>query len=83
MGSGLSLTHKQVVLLIERDLNKIFNELEYQKDLNRYTTDGIEIFYDFSEEEKLIKQKKELYEFVKKSEQQYYYDKSYSKNNKK
>jgi NADPH-dependent curcumin reductase CurA len=67
MGSGLSLTYDQVKNIIERDLNIKFKELEYQKDLNRYTDDGIEIFYDFSNEEKLIKQKREIYEFIKKS----------------
>ena len=73
MGSGLSLTYDQVKNIIERDLNIKFKELEYQKDLNRYTDDGIEIFYDFSNEEKLIKQKREIYEFIKKSK-----DKKYS-----
>jgi hypothetical protein len=67
MGSGLSLTYDQVVFIIERDLNKMFNELESQKELNRFTNDGFEIFYDFSNEEKLIKQKRDLYKFVLKS----------------
>lgn len=67
MGSGLSLTYEQVKNIIERDLNIKFKELEHQKDLNRYTDDGIEIFYDFSNEENLIKQKREIYEFIKKS----------------
>ena len=44
MGSGLSLTYDQVKNIIERDLNIKFKELEHQKDLNRYTDDGIEIY---------------------------------------
>jgi uncharacterized FlaG/YvyC family protein len=85
MGSGLSLTNEQVVNIIKRDLKEAFKENEIKKDLNRYTADGIEIFQDFSEEAKLRKTIKEIDEFVEKLDKlnNYYYDKGYSKNNKK
>jgi len=60
MGSGLSLSHEQVINIIERDLYKNLKEVELKQDLNRYTDDGIEIFYDFSEEEKVKKIKRKL-----------------------
>jgi predicted component of type VI protein secretion system len=87
MGSGLSLTDKQVANIIKRDLKNIFNEKENEQNLNRYTGDGYEIFYDFSEEENLLKKIKEIDDFVKKSEALYYYyyddDDKYSKNKRK
>jgi len=80
MGSGLSFTDEQVANIIKRDLNNIFNENETKKDLNRYTKDGYEIFYDFSEEAEIKKKIKEIDEFIKKtpslSYYYYYYDKT-------
>jgi len=80
MGSGLSFTDEQVAHIIKRDLKKIFNENEIKKDLNRYTQDGYEIFYDFSEEAEIKKKIKEIDEFIKKtpslSYYYYYYDKT-------
>jgi hypothetical protein len=66
MGSGLSLCHEQVVNIIKRDLINTFKENEVKKDLNRYTRDGFEIFYDYSEEVKLKEKIKEIDNFVKK-----------------
>ena len=66
MGSGQSLTHKQVVQLIKRDLIKVLNEDHQTRP--RYTDDGAEIFYDFSDEVKLNKKIKELEFFVDKEE---------------
>jgi|688.fasta_scaffold2184873_1 hypothetical protein len=62
MGSGISLTHQQVVDIIQRDLVLGFNQ-EY---LNRprFTEDGYEIFYDFSDEVNLKNKIKELQYFV-------------------
>lgn len=51
MGAGLSLSHKQVVNLIERDLINLFEQEENMRP--RTTDDGYEIYYDFSEEVKL------------------------------
>ena len=48
MGSGLSLSHKQVVAIIERELQHAYQELENMRP--RTTPDGYEIYYDFSEE---------------------------------
>jgi predicted component of type VI protein secretion system len=67
MGSGFSLTEVQVANIIKRDLKNIFNENENKKDLNRYTEDGYEIFYDFSEEQQLLNKIKEIDAFIKKS----------------
>jgi hypothetical protein len=66
MGSGQSLTHKQVVQLIKRDLIKALNEDHQTRP--RYTDDGIEIFYDFSDEVRLNKKIKNLELFVSKEE---------------
>jgi predicted component of type VI protein secretion system len=65
MGSGFSLTEVQVANIIKRDLKNIFNENENKKDLNRYTADGYEIFYDFSEEQQLLNKIKEIDAFIK------------------
>jgi phage pi2 protein 07 len=85
MGSGFSLSDVQVANIIKRDLKNIFNENEIKKDLNRYTTDGYEIFYDFSEETQLKNKIKEIDEFIKKSPSlsSYYYDNTSSKNKRK
>ena len=64
MGSGLSLTHEQTINIIERDLINIFKENENKKDLNRFTQDGYEIFYDFSEEANFKNKIKEVNEFI-------------------
>ena len=79
MGAGLSFTDEQVANIIKRDLKNIFNENETKKDLNRYTQDGYEIFYDFSEEAEIKKKIKEIDEFIKKTPSlsyYYYYDKT-------
>jgi predicted component of type VI protein secretion system len=73
MGAGLSFTDEQVANIIKRDLKNIFNENETKKDLNRYTQDGYEIFYDFSEEAEIKKKIKEIDEFIKKTPALYYY----------
>ena len=65
MGSGISLSQEQIVNIIKRDLNKEFIETAYKKDLNRYTADGIEILYDFSDEEELTKKIKSIDKFIK------------------
>ena len=65
MGSGISLSQEQIVNIIKRDLNKEFIETIYKKDLNRYTTDGMEIFYDFTDEEELTKKIKCIDNFIK------------------
>ena len=62
MGSGQSLTHEQVVNIIKRDLIKALNEEHSNRP--RYTDDGAEIFYDFSDEVKLNKKIKELQQFI-------------------
>ena len=62
MGSGLSLTHQQVVDIIKRDLILVFNEEHINRP--RYTDDGYEIFYDFSDEVKLKNKINELHKFV-------------------
>ena len=64
MGSGLSLTHEQTINIIKRDLINIFKENENKKDLNRFTQDGYEIFYDFSEEAKFKNKIKEINDFI-------------------
>ena len=66
MGSGLSLTHKQVSQIIQRDLIKALNEDQQLRP--RFTHDGCEIFYDFSDEVKLNKKIKEIELFVSKEE---------------
>ena len=57
MGSGLSLSNKQVLDIVIRDINKIkrtmtheFYKLQAERPL--YTDDGYEIYYDFSDEER-------------------------------
>jgi hypothetical protein len=83
MGSGFSFSDEQVANIIKRDLKNSFKENENKKDLNRFTQDGYEIFYDFSEEAEIKKKIKEIDEFIKKTTtlSYYYYDKSYKKNN--
>jgi len=58
MGSGLSLSHKQVVAIIERELQHAYQELENMRP--RTTPDGYEIYYDFSEEVSLNQTIQEL-----------------------
>lgn len=62
MGAGLSLSHKQVVNLIERDLINLFEQEENMRP--RTTDDGYEIYYDFSEEVKLTNKIKKLQQFL-------------------
>jgi hypothetical protein len=63
MGSGLSLTHKQVIYIIKRDL---YIDFQYKQSiLPRYTDDGYEIFYDYSDEVILNNIMKEIDLFVK------------------
>jgi hypothetical protein len=72
MGSGFSLSDVQVANIIKRDLKNIFNENEIKKDLNRYTTDGYEILYDFSEEVYLKNKIIEIENFIKNTPKLYY-----------
>ena len=85
MGSGFSLSDSQVANIIKRDLINIFKENENKKDLNRYTADGYEIFYDFTEEAQLKNKIIEIESFIKNSPtlSYYYYDYTSSKNNRK
>jgi len=86
MGSGFSFSDEQVANIIKRDLKISFNENENKKDLNRFTPDGYEIFYDFSEEAEIKKKIKEIDAFIQKSPNlsyYYYYDKTSNKNNRK
>ena len=79
MGSGFSFSDEQVANIIKRDLNNIFIKNEIKKDLNRYTQDGYEIFYDFSGEAELKNKIKEIDEFIKNTptlSYYYYYDKT-------
>ena len=62
MGSGLSLSHQQVVDIIKRDLKRVLNEEQLNR--ARFTDDGYEIFYDFSDEVNLKNKIKELQQFV-------------------
>jgi len=64
MGAGLSFSQDQVIEIIKRDLKKTFKECQQIQDLNRYTKDGIEIYYDFSHEEMLKKKIKEIENFT-------------------
>jgi hypothetical protein len=63
MGSGISLSHYQVVYMIERQLEKAHNEWEHMRP--RTTDDGYEIYYDFSEEAALNKKIQELHQFLR------------------
>lgn len=62
MGSGISLSEKQVVCMIERELKRVFQEKENIRP--RTTDDGYEIYYDFSEEAALNKTVRELHLFL-------------------
>ena len=73
MGSGLSLSHEQVINIIIRDLHKNLKEVELKQDLNRYTQDGYENFYDFSDEANFKNKIKEVNEFISRSDKLYYY----------
>ena len=64
MGSGISLSHKQVVCMIERELERVYREKENLRP--RTTDDGYEIYYDFSEEVTLNKTVRELHQFLRK-----------------
>ena len=63
MGSGLSLSHYQVVSIIERELTTTFANQENLRP--RTTDDGYEIYYDFSEEANLRNTVKELRRFLR------------------
>ena len=75
MGSGFSFSDEQVASIIKRDLITVYNEIEKKKDLNRYTSDGYEVFYDFSEEVYLKHKIQEVKEFISGSDNLkiYYY----------
>lgn len=73
MGSGFSFSDEQVANIIKRDLITVYNEIEKKKDLNRYTLDGYEIFYDFSEEVDLKIKIQQVNEFISGSEKLKYY----------
>jgi flagellar biosynthesis/type III secretory pathway chaperone len=62
MGSGLSLTHEQVANIVERDLIITLNQ--EQKNRPRFTDNGYEIFYDYSDEVKLNNKINEIKRFV-------------------
>ena len=62
MGSGISLSHYQVVYMIQRQLENAHNEWEHMRP--RTTDDGYEIYYDFSEEVALNKKIRELHQFL-------------------
>ena len=65
MGSGISLSHYQVVYMIERELERLHMEKENLRP--RTTDDGYEIYYDFSEEAALNKTVRELHRFLRKT----------------
>jgi hypothetical protein len=48
MGSGISLNKDQIIHIIKRDLEIEFNNNENEKP--RFTDDGYEIHYDYSDE---------------------------------
>ena len=62
MGSGLSLTHEQVANIVERDLIIKLNQEQINRP--RFTDDGYEIFYDYSDEVKLNNKINEIKRFV-------------------
>ena len=62
MGSGLSLTHEQVVSIVERDLIITLNQEQINRP--RFTDDGYEIFYDYSDEVNLNNKINEIKRFV-------------------
>ena len=62
MGSGLSLTHEQVANIVERDLIIELNQDQLNR--RRFTDDGYEIFYDYSDEVKLNNKINEIQRFV-------------------
>jgi hypothetical protein len=64
MGSGISLSKDQIIYFIKRDLVDNFNE--NQNIRPRYTDDGYEIFYDYTDEVKLKKIIKEINTFSNK-----------------
>jgi hypothetical protein len=51
MRSGISLSKDHLIQLIKRDLNIDFNNSQYLRP--KYTDDGYEIFYDYTDEVKL------------------------------
>ena len=63
MGSGISLSEKQVVCMIEHELERVYREKENLRP--RTTDDGYEIYYDFSEEAALNKTVRELHRFLR------------------
>ena len=63
MGSGLSLSHKQVSEIIKRDLMKEFNIAQVNK--CPYTIEGYAIYEDFTDEEILRKKIREIDRFVR------------------
>jgi hypothetical protein len=62
MGSGLSLTHEQVANIVERDLIITLNQEQINRP--RFTDDGYEIFYDYSDEVKLNNKINEIKRFI-------------------
>ena len=63
MGSGISLSEKQLCDIIQRDLVKDY--YEKQAKLPLYTEDGYEIFRDFSDEVALNNLIKKVHLYVK------------------
>jgi hypothetical protein len=64
MGSGISLSKDQVIYIIKRDLRSDFLIRENMKP--KFTEDGVEIYYDFSDEANLIKDITEIDMFRRK-----------------
>ncbi len=64
MGSGISLSKKQIIDIIKRDLKKSFYDTQNNRIL--YTDDGYEIFYDFSDEITYMNKIKEINNFYNK-----------------
>ena len=53
MGAGISLNKEQIIRLIKRELQNQLHENQSMRP--RFTDDGYEIFYDFSDEVSLSK----------------------------
>jgi hypothetical protein len=61
MGSGISLNKNQIIHIIKRDIKKSFYDDQSKR--IRYTDDGYEIFYDFSDEVLYMNKLKEIDRF--------------------
>jgi hypothetical protein len=61
MGSGISLNKNQIIHIIKRDIKRCF--YDDQNNRIRYTDDGYEIFYDFSDEVLYMNKLKEINRF--------------------